>query len=70
MPVQIFCFTLYSILLTRLRNVILFNTTFALTTQKRSRFEPGPPSPLFVATPLYLQSIKASSQKLLWYQVI
>ena len=30
-----------------------FYTTFVLTIQKRSRFELGPPSPLFAATPLY-----------------
>ena len=32
-----------------------------LTIQKRSRFEPGPPSPLFVATPVHL--IKKSGNK-------
>ena len=34
------------------RNIRLFYTTFVVTIQKRSRFEPGPPSPLFVALPL------------------
>ena len=39
-PVQKFCFLLCS---TRWRNISLFYTTFVLTIQKRSRFEPVPP---------------------------
>ena len=46
-----FCFILCSTLLTRWRNIRLFYTTFVLTIQNRSRFEPGSPSPLFVVTP-------------------
>ena len=47
MPVKVFCF-----ILTRCRNIRFFYTTFVLIIQKRRRFEPGPPSLLFVATPL------------------
>ena len=57
MSVQIFCFILCSALLTRRKIIRLFNTIFALTTQKRSRFEFGHPSPLFVATPLLYGSL-------------
>ena len=42
-PVYIFCSILCSMLLTRWRNIRLFYTTFVLTIQKRSRFEPAPP---------------------------
>ena len=45
-------FKLCSILLTWWRNIRLFYTGFVLTIQKRSRFELGPPSPLFVAASL------------------
>ena len=48
-------FILSSILLTRCRNIRLFYITFVLTMQKRSWFEPGPLSPLFLATPLIRQ---------------
>ena len=41
-------FKLCIILLTCWRNIRLFYTAFLLMIQKRSRFEPGPPSPLFV----------------------
>ena len=45
-------FKLCSILLTWWRIIRFFYTVFVLTVQKKSRSEPGPPSPLFIATPL------------------
>ena len=41
MPVWIFCFKLFFILLTWWSNIKLFYTTFVLTIQKRSWFEPA-----------------------------
>ena len=51
-------FYISSILLTQWKNIRLFYTTFTLTIQKRSRFEPSLPSPLIVATPLDKSSNK------------
>ena len=42
MPVYIFCFILFSKILTPWRNIRIFYTTSVLTIQKRSRFEPVP----------------------------
>ena len=38
--------------LTKYYYIGFFYIAFVLTIQKRFRFEPGPPSPLFLATPL------------------
>ena len=58
-PICTYRFILSSILLTPMKlNIRQLYTIFVLTIQKRSRFKLGPPSPLFVATPLYIEKRK------------
>ena len=54
MSVSIFCFicVMLFILSTRCKNIRLFYTTFALTMQERSRFEPAPQSTICSYAPV------------------
>ena len=49
--IGILFYIMFYIINTMKLNIRQFYTTFLVTIQKRLRFEPGSPSPLFVATP-------------------
>ena len=53
MHIVLYIFYMFYIINTMKIDFSQFYTTFVLEMRERSRFEPGSPSPLFEATPLY-----------------